>query len=595
MKKILSLVLVTVMVMSLSIPAFADKPAWAGNDKEERVEKELPKGLQDKAVIPYGHRKDQEVTIEAIEALIVKVEDYIDNLDMDSDDDGIEEELSVDIIDLEEAEDIALDEIDGDIVKMEFDDGEYEFEILLEGTLYKIEVDGFTKDVDVDADDDDEDYDLEDIMSYNQAKVATLAQVDEDDAIIIEVELDMEEADDDDDDDEDEEKEATYTIEVKTATKTYEIEFDAFDGDLLEFDSEANDDDDDDWRRDRDRDRDDDEGMVSAIENLIDRIEYELEKEEPKLGHFMFQLEQKFYVLQKIYGEAPEKSDYTNDLEELLDTLEDIKDDSIFNIDDEESIQDLIDEIEIKLDELEDDEIINEEEYEEFEERGKKYLDELEEVVGFEKVETLIDEIQNFVFENEFGNELGEYSQDEAIELLGLIAEAPSVNEDNLKEYYDDLKRAYRKFKMSKLVSGDYLEALEEYKTDLEQLSDGDLTEAEEDLRDDLIDSITTIQENKKMTLDTFYKIEEEALELLEETALYEKELNELIAEVKEIFLTSFDDVNQNELKDEKMILLSEYFAALTAKDEAEIQDDFEEILMDLQDAYDDFIAFLEQ
>src|SRR6056297_1524993 len=123
MKKFLSLALVLVMVMSLSIPAFADKPAWVGNNKAEKVEKELPKGLQDKAVIPYGHRKDQEVSVEDMEDFIEKVEDYIAELDLDSDDDSLgdateDEDLENEIIDLEEAEAIALDEKDGSIVKM---------------------------------------------------------------------------------------------------------------------------------------------------------------------------------------------------------------------------------------------------------------------------------------------------------------------------------------------------------------------------------------------------------------------------------------------------------------------------------------------
>ena len=228
MKKILSLVLITVMVMSLSIPAFADKPAWAGNNKEEKVEKELPKGLQDKAVIPYGHRKDQVVSVEDMEALIKTVKDYIDDLDLDSDDDGLDDgdedealENDEELIDLDEAEALALAEKDGAIVKMSFDGDDYTFEIWLEDELFKVEVDAVSEDVDVETEDDV--YDLEDIMSYEDAKSAALniisdeeeIDLDDSDGTYIEVELDIED------------EEATYTVEFKTAAKVYEIEFDA--------------------------------------------------------------------------------------------------------------------------------------------------------------------------------------------------------------------------------------------------------------------------------------------------------------------------------------------------------------------------------
>jgi hypothetical protein len=644
MKKILSLVLVTVMVMSLSIPAFADKPAWVGNNKAEKVEKELPKGLQDKAVIPYGHRKDQEVDVEDMEALIEKVEDYIDALDTDSDDDGIgdaddDDELSADIIDLEEAEEIALGGRDGSIVEMSFDGEDYEFVIWYADKEWEVEVDGVTGDRDVESE--DLKYDLEGVMSYEDAKATAMDIIadeeDEDsddiDGIFTEIELDIEDKDDDDDEDEDddddededEDNEGAYTVEVRTATKTYEIEFDAIDGDLLAFESESNDDDydqytnryqdrnsepdaTDDQDRDRDRVQDRDEegdGMVSAIENLIDRIEYELEKDEPKLGHFMFQLEQKFHVLQKIYGEAPEKEDYTEDLEELKDKLDDIEDDPVFDEDNDEDrdydeeIRDLIDEIQEDLDDLDDDEFIDEASYEAFEEAADEYFDMLDDAVESDELEDLVAEVRGFVLNNEFGSDVGEYSQEEALELLGLLFEYPSIDEEDLDDYYKDLKLSYKKFKMSKLVAGDYLETLLEYKADLDVLDDEDLTDDEISLKVSLVETIEGLNENGKVSLGTFYELEADALSLLGDTVEdpedYEEALDEKIDEVREAIFTSYEDVDQDELRDEKMILLGHYFQGIDDQDNASTEAEFEEAYDELNEALIAFNDFLDQ
>ena len=617
MKKFLSLALVLVMVMSLSIPAFADKPAWVGNNKAEKVEKELPKGLQDKAVIPYGHRKDQEVSVEDMEDFIEKVEDYIAELDLDSDDDGLDdgdededEDLENEIIDLEEAEAIALDEKDGSIVKMSFDDDEYTFEIWFEDELFEVEVDAFSDDEDenVEVESKDDVYDLEDIMSYEDAKATAIDIIadeeDEDDddieGIFIEIELDIEDEDDDD--------EATYTVEFKTADKVYEIEFDADDGDLLDFETEAIDeDDDDDWEKDRDRDRyrDDDEegdGMVSAIENLIARIDYELEKEDPSLGHFMFQLEQKFHVLQKIYGEAPEKEDYTEDLEELKDKLEDIEDNPLFDEDDDEDrdydqeISDLIDEIQ---DALNDDEIIDEASYEDFEEAADEYFEMLDDAVESDAVEDLVAEIRGFVLNNAFGSDVGQYSQEEALELLALLFEYPSIDEEDLDDYYKDLKLAYKKFKMSKLVAGDYLETLLEYQSDLGELDDEDLDASEEDLKAELIALITRVENAGKMPLGIFYDIEEGALSLLEDSVEdledYEVALDEKIDEVREAIFANYEDVDQDDLRAEKMILLGHYFQGIDDQKNADTEAAFEAAYNDLDQALIAFNDFIEQ
>jgi len=615
MKKFLSLALVLVMVMSLSIPAFADKPAWVGNNKAEKVEKELPKGLQDKAVIPYGHRKDQEVSVEDMEDFIEKVEDYIAELDLDSDDDGLDdgdedEDLENEIIDLEEAEAIALDEKDGSIVKMSFDDDEYTFEIWFEDELFEVEVDAFSDDEEenVEVESKDDVYDLEDIMSYEDAKATAIDIIadeeDEDDddieGIFIEIELDIEDEDDDD--------EATYTVEFKTADKVYEIEFDADDGDLLDFETEAIDeDDDDDWEKDRDRDRyrDDDEegdGMVSAIENLIARIDYELEKEDPSLGHFMFQLEQKFHVLQKIYGEAPEKEDYTEDLEELKDKLEDIEDNPLFDEDDDEDrdydqeISDLIGEIQ---DALNDEEIIDEASYEDFEEAADEYFEMLDDAVESDAVEDLVAEIRGFVLNNAFGSDVGQYSQEEALELLALLFEYPSIDEEDLDDYYKDLKLAYKKFKMSKLVAGDYLETLLEYQSDLGELDDEDLDASEEDLKAELIALITRVENAGKMPLGIFYDIEEGALSLLEDSVEdledYEVALDEKIDEVREAIFANYEDVDQDDLRAEKMILLGHYFQGIDDQKNADTEAAFEAAYNDLDQALIAFNDFIEQ
>jgi len=615
MKKFLSLALVLVMVMSLSIPAFADKPAWVGNNKAEKVEKELPKGLQDKAVIPYGHRKDQEVSVEDMEDFIEKVEDYIAELDLDSDDDGLgdateDEDLENEIIDLEEAEAIALDEKDGSIVKMSFDDDEYTFEIWFEDELFEVEVDAFSDDEEenVEVESKDDVYDLEDIMSYEDAKATAIDIIadeeDEDDddieGIFIEIELDIEDEDDDD--------EATYTVEFKTADKVYEIEFDADDGDLLDFETEAIDeDDDDDWEKDRDRDRyrDDDEegdGMVSAIENLIARIDYELEKEDPSLSHFMFQLEQKFHVLQKIYGEAPEKEDYTEDLEELKDKLEDIEDNPLFDEDDDEDrdydqeISDLIGEIQ---DALNDDEIIDEASYEDFEEAADEYFEMLDDAVESDAVEDLVAEIRGFVLNNAFGSDVGQYSQEEALELLALLFEYPSIDEEDLDDYYKDLKLAYKKFKMSKLVAGDYLETLLEYQSDLGELDDEDLDASEEDLKAELIALITRVENAGKMPLGIFYDIEEGALSLLEDSVEdledYEVALDEKIDEVREAIFANYEDVDQDDLRAEKMILLGHYFQGIDDQKNADTEAAFEAAYNDLDQALIAFNDFIEQ
>ena len=597
MKKFLSLALVLVMVMSLSIPAFANKPAWVedmknGNGGQPVFGDSLPKGLQDKAVIPYGLRKDQKVTVEEMEDLIEEVLEYIENLDVDSDDDGLDDGTeSVELIGLDEAEEIALEKKDGAIVKMSFGDDEYEFEILFKGELFEIEIDAITGDFEIDSDDDDDDYDLNDVISYETAKNIALDKVDEDNPIIIKVELDMEEADDDDEDDE-----SIYEIEILTEKYEYEVAINAFSGKIVSFEKDLRDDDD--WYRNQDRyragvDGNDDEGMVSAIMNLIDRIEYELEKEEPKLGHYMFQLEQKFSILQRIYGEKPEKEDYTKDLEDLLEVLEDAKDNSIYDADDVEAIEDIIDEIEALL---EDEERISKKEFEELKIKAEKYFDMLDDVIKDSEVKALVEEVKAFIFANDFGASVGEFSQNEAMSLLTLVFKYQDADTEDLEDYFKDLKLAYKKFKMSKLVAGDYLETLEDYKTDLEQLLDADLTESEEDSRDDLIELIEKTVDNEKTTLERFYEIEEAVLALIEqEVATYEEELDNLIEEVKNTFLVSYEAVDQDELRSEKMTLVGEYFVALAGKKEAETEEEFKGVYLSLEEAYDNFMDFLEE
>ena len=615
MKKILSLALVLVMVMSLPIPVFGAKaftndegvdvvsaPTTYGNGNSNgnsngnvKVEKELPKGLEKKDVLPYGHRKDQTVTAEEMEDLIDEVLEYIERIDPDSDDDGTEE-TSLDVIDLEDAEDIALDEKDGSIIKMSYDqeDHEYSFEILYNGQLYEIEVDGVTEDLRVERD--DESYDLDGIISYNKAKLIALARVD---GMIIEVELDIEEADDEDDNDdrddddddeyEDQDKEATYEVKILDGNKLYEIKIDALTGSFIDMDREENDDDEN-W--DRDRDRDEAGDLVPAILNLINRIDYALEKDAPVLEHYYFQLESKYNILQKQYGERVKTEDYTEKLEILLEKLEYARNHIIYTEEAIEAIEDIIDDIE-KL--LEAEEGVSEEAYELYENQGDMYLDLLDEIFEKEDAKTLVEEVKVFVFENDIGAEIGDYSPKEALALLIVAFKYNRVDENELEDYYEDLKFAFKKFKMSKLVADNYLKALDEYKGDLKLLKDTDLTESEETSRDDLIELIETINDNKKMTLGTFYEIEEEALELLEEENItYEKELNDLIEEVEASFLASYRYLDQNALRNAKMTLAEEYFVALTNKRVAEDADDFEEILKDLQDAFDNFSEFLE-
>lgn len=514
MKKFLSLALVLVMVMSLSIPAFADKPAWAANQKEndegEEIESELPKGLQKKDVIPYGHRKDQEVTVEEMEDLIDEVLEYIENLDLDLDND---------------------------------------------------------------------DYDLEGIISLEAAKKAALEEVD---GTIVKIELEVE-----DRDDEDENQEASYKVEVRTDKKTYEIEINAFDGTIIEIESDENDDDEEEHDRDRDQDRDEyREDMVSAIMNLIDRIEYELEKDEPELNHFMFKLESKFNVLQKKYGENPEKEDYTNDLEELLGDLKDIQDDSFFDTDEQEAIQIIIDAIDVALDT---EDVISEADYDGFKKDADEYLDRIDQVVETEEVKALLEEVKDFIFENDFGSELGDYSPNEAMALLTLVIKYPSLNNDDLEEYFKDLKLSYKKFKMSKLVAGDYLETLLDYRDDLVLLNDEDLTDSEETLRDSLIEMIDKIEENEKMTLGNFYDVEEDALTLLEDPTNYEEALGELINDVRAAILKDYENLNEADLEEARMTLLSESFVALVTKNEAETEEEFEEAYRSLEEAFDVF------
>jgi len=503
MKKILSLVLVTVMVMSLSIPVFAAKPAWVGNDKnDEEIEEALPKGLQEKAVVPYGHRKDQEVSEKDIEDLIEAVEDYIDelDLDLDSDDDGLDDATeTVELIDLDDAEDIALDEKDGAIVKMSFDDEEYEFEIWFDGELFEVKVNAVNGDFEIESDDDE--YDLDDVISYEKAKAVALDEVDEKNAMVVEVELDMDESDDDDDDDE--ELEATYEVKVMTDEFTYKVKLNAFNGNVIDTDSDENDDDD--WKKNRERNRDedeDDEGMVSAIENLIARIEYELEKDEPKLGHYMFQLESKFNVLQKIHGEK--EVDYASKLEKIVEALKDAEGNELYTTSEVNTMEDLVTKIEDRLDS---EEAVSEKEYDAFKKDADEYLDQLDEIVEEKNVEALIEEVKQFIFANNFGTSIGNFSQNEAMSLLTLVFRYDDLESEDLEEYFEDLKLEYKKFKMSKLVAGDYLETINEYKADLESLEDADLTESEEESRDDLIKLINTINANKKMALGTFYDI----------------------------------------------------------------------------------------
>lgn len=313
--------------------------------------------------------------------------------------------------------------------------------------------------------------------------------------------------------------------------------------------------------------------IVDAINNLIKRIEYELLKEEPRLNKFYYALENKYKVLMKYNGEL--EIDY---LEKLMDLKEDLEE-----LESSEEIEDLIEDIELYIDLGE----VSEEQYEEFVELAEEFLDvEVEE----QDLDELIIEVREFILENDFGGELGSYSDSEVFELMTLILNYnPEDDEEDLDELYEEILDKYNELKLSKIVGQEYIENLEEYKDELEELLD----DSEEDMLekiDDLIEDIDSILDEDEMTLEEFYDIEDEYLEIVEEFQNYEEILEELIDEAKDLL----DEEYEESIEEERNLLFNRLLHIILLAEDIETDEEYQEAIDLLEGSIEEYEEVLD-
>lgn len=317
--------------------------------------------------------------------------------------------------------------------------------------------------------------------------------------------------------------------------------------------------------------------IIDAINNLFDKVDYELLNEEPEFNDLFYLLTKKFEILKK--QAEIEIIDYIEELNEIKGSLEDEEIDE----DIEEGINNLINEINSLLLEEE----ITLEEYEAIVEKVEEFLGELDEEVN--DLEALIEEVQLFIINNDFGEGIGEYSAEES-ELIMINLIKYSTNKvEGEGVFYDELLNDFESLKVSKIVDGSYLTKVEDYKTLLKLISKESLSDIEKLKLDNLLKLIDEVLKNEKMTLKEFNSIESQTTEFILNLDYYMAELDNLIDDARTLIIDNPIDLDEIELLSSRTEFLRDLIKVLSLRRDAETIEDYQEAIEFLQEAIDEF------
>jgi hypothetical protein len=325
--------------------------------------------------------------------------------------------------------------------------------------------------------------------------------------------------------------------------------------------------------------------IIDAINNLFDKVEYELVNKEAELNDSFYRLTKKFEILKKQVEKVSEleEIDYNDELNKIKEDLETLLEDEDILTEDEELINTLITDIESLLLEEE----ITEEEYEAIVEDAEEFLENLDEETA--DLAELIKEIRLFIVNNDFSEEGNDYSAEES-ELIMLKLMDYSVNgvEDEAI-FYEELLNDFESFKLSEIVEGSYITKVEDYKVLLDLLLRENLTDVENVKLDILLELVNEVIEDGKMTLKEFNSIEDQTSEFILNIDYYEVELDNLISEARKLIVNNPIDLNNEELLNARMAFLESLINGLSLRRDAETVDDYQEAIDFLQDGIFDF------
>ena len=316
--------------------------------------------------------------------------------------------------------------------------------------------------------------------------------------------------------------------------------------------------------------------IIDAINLTIEKINFELLKEEPELNDLFNNLSKKFEILKKQVA-GYDEADYVNELTELKDELEEILKNNDLSQEDEDAIEELISDIESLL--LEDE--ITEEEYEEIAERSIEYT-EIEEEINEELLNELKNEILEFIAENTFGDKIGDYS--ESMQLL--VLEKMLISDyDDIEDFYDELLLDFENLKLTEIVAGNYLTKVNYYKILLEGIVTEDLTEDELLEYNALMELVDLVTINEEMTLGEFNLIESQTVEFTLNIQYYLLELDTLIDDARDLILNNPIDLNDKDLINSKLEFVKSFLNVLKLKGNAETISDYQEAIEILEEA----------
>jgi len=322
--------------------------------------------------------------------------------------------------------------------------------------------------------------------------------------------------------------------------------------------------------------------IIEAINLSIERINLELLKEEPELNDLFYHLSRKFEILKRQVVDCEEEINYVDELTTLKEELEEILDNDELSQEDEDAIEVLISDIELLL--LEDE--ITEEEYDAIVERALEYIETeaKEEVIDETKLDELINDITDFIIENEFGDEIGEFSLEQSNAIYNkIIAYDPNDVDDDA--VYDELLADFENLKLTEIVAGSYLIKVNDYKILLASIVTEDFTEDELLEYDALMVLVDLVITNEKMTLGEFNIIESQTVGFILDIDYYILELDTLIDEARDLILNNPIDLNDKDLFKSRMEFVIDFLNVLKLKSNAETISDYQEAIEFLEEA----------
>ena len=321
--------------------------------------------------------------------------------------------------------------------------------------------------------------------------------------------------------------------------------------------------------------------IIDAINVTIEEINSELLKEKPELNDLFNQLSRKFEILKRQVVECEEEINYADELTDLKTDLEEALEDEDLSTEDVVLINALVSDIEELL--LEDE--ITEEEYEGIFERALVYIEVEDEEIDETNLDELINDITNFIIENEFGEEVSQFSVDKSIAILDEISAYTLNGVDDEDEFYNELLLDFENIKLTEIVAGNYLTKVNDYKILLEAIVTDDFTEDELLEYNALMELVDLVILNEKMTLGEFNLIESQTVEFILNIDYYILELDTLVDDARNLILNNLIDLNDKDLIKSRLEFVKSFLNVLKLKGNAETISDYQEAIEILKEA----------